>query len=218
MSCAPFTCCSIEAATDCATTSALAPGKAAFTVTCGGTTCGYCAIGNPNAASTPTRIMRSAMTVEKTGRSMKKLSIARLSGLRGSGDRFHHGAGAHLAGSFHHDAISGGEAARHHPVGADAKVRHDRARLRLVARADHEHRLRSLQLLHRLLRHADRVRAVEHGHDHAHEEARAKQPVGIGDGDTHLERAALLVAGAVDEVDPARHLRVADVGETHLEV
>ena len=75
MSCEPLTCCSMGAATDCATTSALAPGKLVVTVTCGGTTCGYCAIGSSTAASTPTRIMMSAMTVEKTGRSMKKLNI-----------------------------------------------------------------------------------------------------------------------------------------------
>src|SRR4029077_19701133 len=77
MSCAPLTCCSMEAATDCDTTSALAPGKLVVTVTWGGTTCGYCAIGRLTAASAPTRIMISAMTVEKTGRSMKKLSMAR---------------------------------------------------------------------------------------------------------------------------------------------
>src|SRR6266436_2597723 len=74
MSCAPFTCCSIGAATDCDTTSALAPGNAAVTVTWGGTTCGYWAIGRRTAASAPARIMTSAMTVEKTGRSMKKSS------------------------------------------------------------------------------------------------------------------------------------------------
>src|SRR5437867_4484228 len=83
MSCEPLTCCSIEAATDCATTSALAPGKLVVTVTWGGTTCGYCAIGRPAAASTPTRIMISAMTVEKTGRSMKKLNTADLDDLSG---------------------------------------------------------------------------------------------------------------------------------------
>src|SRR5258706_13399536 len=76
MSCAPLTCCSIDAATDCDTTSALAPGKTALTVTWGGTTCGYCAIGSPTPASTPTRIMSSAMTVHQTGRSMTKLSLA----------------------------------------------------------------------------------------------------------------------------------------------
>src|SRR6202022_1421864 len=76
MSCEPLTCCSMEAATDCDTTSALAPGKLVVTVTCGGTTCGYWEIGRPRAASTPPRIMISAMTVEKPGRSMKKLSTA----------------------------------------------------------------------------------------------------------------------------------------------
>src|SRR5437762_9312724 len=77
MSCEPLTCCSMEAATDCDTTSALAPGKLVVTVTCGGTTCGYCAIGRFTAASPPTKIMTSAMTVEKTGRSMKKLNMTR---------------------------------------------------------------------------------------------------------------------------------------------
>src|SRR5258706_20231 len=76
MSCAPLTCCSMDAATDSETTLAWAPGKVAFPVPWGGTTCGYCAIGRPNAASAPDRIMSSAMTVESTGRSMKKLSIA----------------------------------------------------------------------------------------------------------------------------------------------
>src|SRR5438128_2182286 len=77
MSCEPLTCCSMEAATDCDTTSALAPGKLVVTVTCGGTTCGYWAIGRLTAASTPARIMSRAMTVEKTGRSMKKLNMIR---------------------------------------------------------------------------------------------------------------------------------------------
>src|SRR6266851_10138600 len=77
MSCEPLTCCSMGAATDCDTTSALAPGKVVVTVTWGGTTCGYWAIGRFTAASEPTRIMISAMTVEKTGRSMKKLSMVR---------------------------------------------------------------------------------------------------------------------------------------------
>src|ERR1700687_5172528 len=75
MSCEPVTCCSMEAAADCDTTSALAPGKLVVTVTWGGTTCGYWAIGRLTAASAPTRIMSSAMTVEKTGRSIKKLSM-----------------------------------------------------------------------------------------------------------------------------------------------
>src|SRR5258706_1091700 len=148
MSCAPLTCCSIDAATDCDTTSALAPGKTAFTVTWGGTTCGYCAIGSPTPASTPTRIMSSAMTVEKTGRSMKKLSMAAPLCLCGDDDRLHDRAGSNLADTFHHDPVSGGEAARDHPVGAEQVARHDLPFLRLVAGADHVHRLRFLELLH----------------------------------------------------------------------
>src|SRR5438094_9113394 len=74
---APFTCCSIGAAIDCDTTSALAPGKLVCTCTCGGTICGYCAMGSPKPASAPPSSTISEMTVEKIGRSMKKLNIAR---------------------------------------------------------------------------------------------------------------------------------------------
>src|SRR2546423_14654131 len=109
MSCAPLTCCSMDAATDSETTLALAPGNAAFTVTWGGTTCGYCAIGRPKAASAPDRIMTSAMTVESTGRSMKKLSIvAYFADLlaRGQRDGPHGRAWAHLAGALDYDAVA----------------------------------------------------------------------------------------------------------------
>src|SRR5258706_11297830 len=104
MSCAPLTCCSMDAATDCDTTSALAPGKAAVTVTWGGTTSGYCAIGRPAAASAPTSTRSTAMTVEKTGRSMKKLSIGR--------PWLHLHARTDLADSLHHHPLSGIQAAR----------------------------------------------------------------------------------------------------------
>src|SRR5260221_13389960 len=146
MSCAPFTCCSIDAATDCDTTFALAPGKTAFTVTWGGTTCGYWAIGRPTAARAPTRIMSSAMTVEKTGRSMKKLSMACASspGRRDDRDRFHRRAGTKLAKSLHHYPVSGGQAARDHPVVADTVAGNDLPRLGFVARGDHIHRRQSL--------------------------------------------------------------------------
>src|SRR5262245_38493496 len=115
MSCEPFTCCSMAAATDCDTISALAPGSTVFTVTCGGTTCGYWAIGRPSAASAPVRIMISASTVDRTGRSMKKLSMARLRLCRGE-DGLDRRAGAHLAGALDHHALAGAQAARHHPL------------------------------------------------------------------------------------------------------
>src|SRR5208282_2248864 len=74
---APLICCSSGAAIDCETTSAFAPGKVAETCTCGGTICGYCEIGSSNAATAPAKVMISEMTVEKTGRSMKKLNMLR---------------------------------------------------------------------------------------------------------------------------------------------
>src|SRR5260221_5895000 len=212
MSCAPLTCCSMDAATDSETTLALAPGNVAFTVTWGGTTCGYCAIGRPNAASAPDRIMSSAMTVESTGRSMKKLSmVVYFGGLlrrvtyRGQRDGPHGRAGAQLADPLHHHAIAGGEAARDHPLVAEAMAGHDLPRLDLVALGDDKHRLGSLQLLHRLLRDADRLRAVERRDDDAHEQPRAQQALRIGQRDAHLQRAALLVERRVDEIEPPRH-------------
>src|SRR5258706_9086990 len=183
MSWAPFTCCSIEAATDGDTTSALAQGKTALTVTCGGTTWGYCAMGRLRPASAPTRIMRSAITVEKTGRPMKKLSMgARALRFRGHEDRLHGCAGPDLAGPLHHDPVSGRESARDHPVGAQKMARDNLPHLDLVAHADDVHRLGPLQLLHRLLGNANRAGTIERGHDDAHEQARAEEPIGIGHG------------------------------------
>src|SRR5258708_39023320 len=106
MSCGALTCWLIDAGTDCDTTVALAPGEPAFTVTWGGPTCGYWAIGRPTAARAPTRIMSSAMTVEKTGRSIKKLSMARALSLGRCDDRFHRGAWTKLSDAFHHHAVA----------------------------------------------------------------------------------------------------------------
>src|SRR3954454_1199433 len=71
----PFTCCSMGAAIDCATTVAFAPGNEVETSTCGGTICGYCVIGRPRTATAPASEMISEITAEKTGRSMKKLNM-----------------------------------------------------------------------------------------------------------------------------------------------
>src|SRR5882762_4104471 len=209
MSWAPFTCCSIDAATDCDTTSALAPGKTAFTVTWGGTTCGYWAIGSPTAASAPTRIMSSAMTVEKTGRSMKKLSIGRF--------RLHLHAGTDLADAFHNDPLSGVQAACDYPVVVEAVAGHDLPRLDLVAGGDHVHRFQSLQLLHCLLRNADCRRALERSDANAHEEAGSQQAFRIGHRDAHLQRAALLVERGIDEIEPSADRVLAAVGEAYVE-
>src|SRR5437868_7428082 len=72
---APLICCSIGAAMDCVTTFAFAPGNVVATCTCGGTICGYCDTGSPVHASAPASVMMSDRTVEKIGRSMKKLNM-----------------------------------------------------------------------------------------------------------------------------------------------
>ena len=216
MSCAPFTCCSIEAATDCETTSALAPGRLVVTVTCGGTTCGYCAIGSPSAASAPTRIMSSAMTVEKTGRSMKKLST-----LSSSPASSRWASPACRDGSCRcppRQCVR--RAARPLATTQSLPTRWLATICRastLSLGADDVHRLGALQLLHRLLRNADRVRAVELGNDDPHEQARPQQALGIGQRDAHLQRAAPLVERGVDEVEPPDRRVLGAVGEPDAE-
>src|ERR1700761_4418336 len=71
----PLTCCSIGSATVSITVLALAPGYRVVTCTVGGTTSGYCAMARLNNATPPMRIIRMAMTLERTGRSMKNLEI-----------------------------------------------------------------------------------------------------------------------------------------------
>src|SRR5689334_17765093 len=75
----PLTSCSIGAATVSATTLALAPGYVAETLTVGGTTSGYCAIGSDWRATRPMITITIDRTVAKIGRSTKKrANMARL--------------------------------------------------------------------------------------------------------------------------------------------
>ena len=74
----PLICSSRGRVTVSATTSLLAPGKLAWTCTCGGSTGGKWAVGSAVMDNAPTITMMMAMTDAKIGRSMKKsLSIDR---------------------------------------------------------------------------------------------------------------------------------------------
>src|SRR5437016_2677551 len=75
MSSTPLTCCSIGSATVSITVFALAPGYRVVTWTVGGTTSGYWATASRNRLTPPIRIIRIAMTLERTGRSMKNFEI-----------------------------------------------------------------------------------------------------------------------------------------------
>src|SRR5882672_8779627 len=75
MSSTPLTCCSIGSATVSITVLALAPGYRVVTCTVGGTTSGYCATASRNRQTPPIRTIRIAMTLERTGRSMKNFEI-----------------------------------------------------------------------------------------------------------------------------------------------
>src|ERR1700719_3608561 len=155
---APLTCCSIGAATDSATTCELAPGKLVATCTCGGTICGYCAIGRLNPASAPASRITSDRTVEKIGRSMKKFSTVGQPPGKGSAamavGRVAVGREHRLDGRPGRDFLqavddhdfSGLQAAVGHPVGAEPLGGLYLAHRRLVVGADHVDRLQPLQL------------------------------------------------------------------------
>ena len=51
------------------------PDSVVVTWTVGGVTCGYCATGSENSATPPIRIITTAMTFARTGRSMKNFEI-----------------------------------------------------------------------------------------------------------------------------------------------
>ena len=68
----PLTCSSMGADTVSDTVRASAPGYAAATTTCGGTTSGYWAIGSCVSASPPASITSADSTIANTGRVMKK--------------------------------------------------------------------------------------------------------------------------------------------------
>ncbi len=71
----PFTCCSIGSATVSMIVRALAPGYRVVTCTVGGTMSGYCATGSENNATPPITSIMRAMTLARTGLSMKNLEI-----------------------------------------------------------------------------------------------------------------------------------------------
>src|SRR5262249_52171228 len=71
----PLTCCSMGSATVSITVRALAPGYRVVTWTVGGTTSGYWATGKTSSATAPITMVRIAMTLARTGRSMKNFEI-----------------------------------------------------------------------------------------------------------------------------------------------
>src|SRR5215813_5249742 len=75
MSSTPLTCCSIGRATVSITAFADAPGYRVVTCTVGGTTSGYCATARLYSDTPPIRIISMAMTLDRTGRSIKNLEI-----------------------------------------------------------------------------------------------------------------------------------------------
>src|SRR5579872_5855486 len=68
----PLMACSSGVVTADSTVCALAPVYTLVTVTCGGASCGYCAIGSRGMHTAPAITMNSEHTVAKTGRLMKK--------------------------------------------------------------------------------------------------------------------------------------------------
>src|SRR5512138_3235331 len=74
----PFTCCSMGVATDCSTSTALAPTNVVVTWMSGGVISGYWAMGGRVSDTAPTITVTMEITIATIGRRMKKLPIAHL--------------------------------------------------------------------------------------------------------------------------------------------
>src|SRR3954468_11056101 len=74
----PFTCCSIGVATDCSTSSALAPTYVVVTWMSGGGMSGYCEMGGRESETAPTMTVTIEITIATMGRRMKKFPIGHL--------------------------------------------------------------------------------------------------------------------------------------------
>src|SRR4051812_25673099 len=74
----PFTCCSIGVATDCSTSSALAPTYVVVTWMSGGVMSGYCEMGRRESETAPTMTVTIEITIATMGRRMKKFPIGHL--------------------------------------------------------------------------------------------------------------------------------------------
>src|SRR3954466_16266435 len=68
----PFTCCSIGVATDCSTSSALAPTYVVVTWMSGGGMSGYCELCRRESETAPTMTVTIEITISTMGRRMKK--------------------------------------------------------------------------------------------------------------------------------------------------
>src|SRR4051812_3080024 len=80
----PLTCCSMGVATDCSTSSALAPTYVVVTWMSGGVMSGYWEIGRRESDTAPTITVTIESTIATMGRRMKKFPIDHLEGV-GSG-------------------------------------------------------------------------------------------------------------------------------------
>src|SRR5437870_1468395 len=77
----PFTCCSIGVATDCSTSSALAPTYVVVTWISGGVMSGYCEMGSRESDTAPTITVTMERTIATMGLRMKKDPIRYLEGV-----------------------------------------------------------------------------------------------------------------------------------------
>src|SRR5215471_7695690 len=80
----PLICCSSGVATEASTSVALAPMNVVVTWIIGGTMSGYCAIGKPFIATTPSITMMIDITIATMGRFTKKRAMVYFSALAGS--------------------------------------------------------------------------------------------------------------------------------------
>src|SRR5882672_1208115 len=181
---------------------------------------GYCSIGATDIDTAPASTIKSEMTDERIGRSMKKwvntrLLLRRLAVLRRlAGGCFRLG-GAGLAdldrlarddfqGAVDHHAVAGPQTLRDQDaLLARVVAHHDGPELGCAVLLDHVHQMPVGPLLHRELRHDDRIGSratLDVGRD---EHAGTQLSLRVRYHRAHLERAGLLAESRIGEIDLA---------------
>src|SRR6185369_12258466 len=241
----PLSCCSIGVATDCSTVSADAPWYVVSTRTLGGASAGYCSIGSPDSALSPTRTVRIAMTIATMGRRMKKWPmrsvfpavrwrfgsrvrgrfrlrrrgrLRRRTGLFDGHDRrLDRDAVADFLQPFDDDLLAGREPAFDYPQRIDAFAGLDRTHRDLAVVGYDGHGVRGLQLLDGALRNQNCALAEIDRSAHPSVLARTDELLRIRETDFEHQRAGGGIDQTVGKLETAAMIVHRPVAENELE-
>src|SRR3984885_9955746 len=209
----PLTFCSSGRGTVSTRVLALAPGYRVVTCTVGGTTLGYCEVGNWMSATRPIRTKNNASTLASTGRSMKKREImparpegslrrriggARLAGVcrlgrgRRQGDslRIDLGPGKSALSAFGHHPVAGVESGLDDPKLALPRPSLHNSALDNIVGVDDQDVAAFLAGPKRIVSGQQRLVLLRDGRPHPHEQARQQRGILVLKQGARRQRAA----------------------------